>query len=57
MNATTAITAPDEYPPEVEKYRSEEESLEESGEPLFSVETYFGECFYKAILNMLRKEI
>ena len=48
MNATPATTAPDEYPPEAESTRLEAESLEESGEPLFSDEASFGECFYKS---------
>ena len=42
MNATTAL---DEYPPNFECARVEEESLEESGEPLFSDEATLGECF------------
>ena len=57
MNATPATTAPDEYPLEVESTRFEEESLEESGEALFSDEASFGECFYKTIIKLFQHRI
>ena len=48
MNTTTTTTAPD-FPPDVGNTTLEEESLDESGEPLFSDDASFGECFYNII--------
>ena len=42
-----AMTTPDEYQPDFESTRVDEESLDESGQPLFSDQATFGECFYK----------
>ena len=41
------MTALDEYQPDFESIRVDEESLDESGQPLFSDQATFGECFYK----------
>ena len=46
------MTAPDVHPPDFESSRLEEESLQESGEPLFFDEATFGECIYKTVLNI-----
>ena len=48
MNTTTTTTAPD-FPPDVGNTTLEEESLDESGEPLFLDDASFGECFYNII--------
>ena len=48
MNTTTTTTAPD-FPPDVGNTTLEEESLDESGEPLFSDDASFGKCFYNII--------
>ena len=42
-----STASPDEYPPDLESTRVDEESLEASGELLFSDQATFGECFYK----------